>query len=157
MDARTLHAILPVAIVVGLGFSIFAAYETVYPAAESACSVSAFVSCSKVDQSAYTTTFGIPDYWAGIVGFAAMLAVDIPLLRTWKPRWLHGLLVLSGLGVVAAVYLAYVELVLISALCIICTGAYLSNVVVFAGAFALYRKERADAAPNSRGDGTGPA
>lgn len=146
MDARTLHAILPVAIVVGLGFSVFAAYETVFPAAQAACSVNGFVSCSKVDESAYTTTFGIPDYWAGIVGFVVMLAIDIPLVRTWKTSWLTALLVLSGLGLVAAVYLAYLELVVIGALCLICTGAYLSNVVVFGVTAALYRQARREAA-----------
>ncbi len=142
MDARTLHAILPVALVIGLAFSVFAAYETVYPAAESACSLNAFVSCAKVDQSGMTTTFGLEDYWAGIAGFVVMLSVDIPLFRTWKPVWLHTLLGLSALGLVAAVYFGYVELVVIGALCLICFGAYLSNVVVFAVALALFRQSR---------------
>lgn len=156
MDARTLHALLPVAILVGLGFSIFAAYETVYPAAEGACSVNAFVSCAKVDQSAYTTTFGIQDYWFGIAGFVLLLAIDVPLLRTYKPMWLNALLVVSGLGVLIAIYLAYVELVVIQALCIICTGAYLSNVVVFLVAVALFRQSRTEAGRVvSRGDTPG--
>ncbi len=142
MDARTLHAILPVAIVAGLALSAFAAYETIYPAAESACSVTSFVSCAKVDQSGLTTTFGIQDYWIGIIGFLVLLAVDIPLYRTYKPMWLYTLLGFSTLGVVAAIYLGYVELVLIGALCLICTGAYLANVVVFGVALALVRKNR---------------
>ncbi len=154
MDARTLHALLPVAIVIGLAFSVFAAYETVYPAAESACSVNAFVSCAKVDQSGQTTTFGIQDYWIGLAGFIVLLAVDIPLFRTWKPTWLYVLFGFSTLGVVAAIYLAYVELVVIGALCLICTGAYLSNVVVFGAAVALLRqsrRERASAATEPAG------
>jgi uncharacterized membrane protein len=145
VDARTLHAILPVAIVIGLALSAFAAYETAFPAAEKACTVNGFISCSKVDQSAYSSTFGIPDYWAGIAGFALMLAIDIPLLRTWKASWLTALLVVSGLGLVAAVYLAYVELVIVGALCLICTGAYLANVAVFGVTAALYRQHRAEA------------
>ncbi|HYK92912.1 MAG TPA: vitamin K epoxide reductase family protein [Thermoplasmata archaeon] len=144
MDARTLHAILPIAIIIGLGFSIFAAYETVYPAAEGACSLSGFVSCSKVDQSAHTTTFGVQDYWFGIAGFVLLLAVDIPLIRTYRTTWLYALLGLSTIGLVVAVYFAYLELVVIDALCIICTGAYLSNVVVFVVALALFRQSRSE-------------
>ncbi|HZY93022.1 MAG TPA: vitamin K epoxide reductase family protein [Thermoplasmata archaeon] len=150
MDARTLHALLPVAIIIGLGLSIFAGYETTHPAAEGACSFNGFVSCAKVDQSAHSSTFGVPDYWAGIAGFLVLLAVDVPLLRTYKPVWLYLVLGLSSLGLIAAVYFAYVELVVIGALCIICTGAYLSNVVVFAAALALYRVTRTESSGGAR-------
>lgn len=146
MDARTLHAVLPVAIVVGLGLSIFAAYESIYPAAEAACNVNGFVSCGKVDQSAHTTTFGIQDYWIGIGGFLALLAVDIPLLRTYKPSLLYTLTGLSALGAAAAVYFGYVELVVIGALCLVCLGTYLANAVVLAAALLLVRQARRERA-----------
>jgi len=142
MDARTLHAMLPIAIVIGLGFSLYSAYESVTPAAQGSCTVNGFFSCQKVDQSAFTTTFGIQDYWFGIIGFAAMLAVDVPLMRTYRRPWLLALAGLSTLGLLVSVYLAYVELVQIQALCLICTGAYLSNVVVWVIAIALVRQQR---------------
>ena len=144
MDARNLHALLPVAIIVGLALSIYAAYESVHPAAQQGCSLNGFVSCAKVAQSAYTSTLGIADYWAGIAGFLAMFLVDLPLLRTYKPGWLYTLFGLSALGLIGSAYLAYVELAIIHALCLVCTGAYLANVVVFVGALALVRQARSE-------------
>lgn len=142
MDARTLHALIPIAIVAGLILSGYAWYESTHPSAQGSCSVNSFVSCSKVDTSAHTTTFGIPDYWFGIAGFLALLVVDIPLARTYKPHWLYALFGLSTIGVVLALYLAYVELAIINALCLICTGAYLSNAVVWALALGLVWQHR---------------
>lgn len=149
MDARNLHALLPVAIIVGLALSVYAAYESVNSAAQSACSVNGFVSCSKVAQSAYSSTLGIPDYWAGIAGFLAMFVIDLPLLRTYKPVWLRALFGLSALGLIGSAYLAYVELAVIHALCLVCTGAYLANLIVFLGAFALVRQARSELGPPS--------
>jgi len=157
MDARTLHALLPVAIVVGLAFSAYAAYESNTPAAQGSCTVNGFISCQKVDQSGLTTTFGIADYWIGIGGFLALLAVDIPLLRTYKPVYLNALVVLSVLGVLVSLYLGYVELVQIRAVCLICLGSYLSNVVVLGVALALVRARGADAARGERPAAPGPA
>lgn len=150
MDARNLHALLPVAILVGLALSVYAAYESAHPAAQASCSLNGFVSCSKVAQSAYTTTLGIPDYWAGIAGFLAMFLVDIPLLRTYKPVWLRALFGLSALGLIGSAYLAYVELEIIHALCLVCTGAYFANLVVFLAALALVRQARSESREPSR-------
>ena len=147
--AETLHALVLVALSIGLAFSVFAWYESVNPATEKVCTVNPFVSCSKVDQSSHTTTLGIQDYYWGIAGFVAMLALDIPLFRSWDRRLLEGLTVLSGLGLALSVYFAYVELVVIQGLCLICLGSYLSNVVAFAGLVTLVRmgrRERAAAA-----------
>jgi uncharacterized membrane protein len=147
MDARNLHALLPVAIIAGLALSVYAAYESAYPAAQQSCSLNGFVSCSKVAQSSYSSTLGVPDYWAGIAGFLALFVVDVPLLRTYKPMWLRALLGLAGLGLVGSAYLAYVELAIIHALCLVCTGAYLANLVVFLAAFTLFLQARSEAAP----------
>lgn len=154
MDARTLHALIPIAIVGGLLFSGYAWYESTHPSAQGSCSVNGYVSCAKVDNSAHTTTFGISDYWFGIAGFLALLVVDVPLARTYKPSWLYALFGLSTIGVVVAVYFAYVELAVINALCLICTGAYLSNAIVWFLALGLVWQHR-HADPDD--DGSAPA
>ncbi|MCI4338367.1 MAG: vitamin K epoxide reductase family protein, partial [Thermoplasmata archaeon] len=65
--------------------------------------------------------------------------VDVPLLRSYDPRLLFGLLGLAALGLAIAGYLAYVELYLIHALCPICLGAYLSDLAVLLLALVLVR------------------
>jgi uncharacterized membrane protein len=147
--AETAHQLIFLGVLVGLAFALFAGYETLNPAAEGVCSVNAYVSCSKIDTSGQTTTLGIADWLWGVGGFLVMLAIDIPLIRTWKRSWLEMLTVVSLAGALMSIYLGYLELFVIQGLCIVCLGAYLSNVVVIANALYLVRlgqRERADAA-----------
>lgn len=146
--AETAHALVLLALVAGLGLSVYAGYETVNPALQGSCSFTAYFSCAKIDTSGHTTTFGVEDYVWGIAGFVVMLALDIPLYRSWDRRLLEGLTVLSGLGAALSVYFAYVELAVIQGVCVICLGAYLANVVVLAFLLVLVRmgrRERAEA------------
>ncbi|MGI0150827.1 MAG: hypothetical protein ACREC5_02690 [Thermoplasmata archaeon] len=55
MDARVLHRALLLAILAGLAFSAYAAFEVLNPALQHSCSISAFFSCSAVDRSGHTT------------------------------------------------------------------------------------------------------
>lgn len=131
MRAESVHAALLVLIIGGLGLAVFAYLETTIPALQHVCSLSPFFSCSKVDQSGYTSTLGIPDYAIGIAGYLALLAIDVPLFVTWRRDLLKGLVVVSGLGVAVAVYLGYVELAIIHALCPVCFSTYLVDGLVF--------------------------
>jgi len=149
MRAETVHALVLLGSIAGLAFSIFAWVESVVPSLQGACSVNAFISCSKVDQSGLTTTLGVQDYAWGIAGFLLLLALDVPLYRTWKPSWLRALALVSLAGGLFSVYLGYLELGVIHALCPVCLGAYLCNALVLAGSLYLVRLGRASA-------GTGP-
>jgi uncharacterized membrane protein len=139
MRSETLHAVLPLAIVAGLAFSLFAAAETLDPALQSICSVSAFVSCHKVVTSGDTTTLGIPDYAWGIGGFVLLFILDVQVYRLGRGRWLDALVLCSGAGFVLSLYFASVELFVINAFCLVCFASYLSNVAVLATALLLRR------------------
>ena len=144
MRAETVHALLLMGILVGLAFSLYSAYETANPSLYGGCNVNSYVSCGKIATSGHTTTFGIQDYLYGIGGFVVLLLLDIPLYRTWKREWLLAVTVLSGIGAALSVYFGYLELAVIQGLCLICLGAYLSNVVVFSCALYLERLGAAD-------------
>jgi len=139
MRSETLHAILPLVIVAGLAFSLFAAAETLDPALRGFCSVSPFFSCAKVDTSSHTSTLGIPDYLWGIGGFALMFGLDVQVYRLGRGRWLDALTALSGLGVLLSIYFASIELFLINAFCLVCFASYLCNVGTFVTALLLRR------------------
>jgi len=154
MDARTLHAIIPIAIVAGLALAGYAWYESAVPSAQSSCTVNGFVSCHKVDASGLTTTFGVQDYFIGIGGYLILLLIDIPLLRTYERTWLYLLIGFATLGVGFSLYFAYVELVQIGALCLVCFGSYAPNFLVWVLGLALLRESRepvSDDAPASKG------
>jgi uncharacterized membrane protein len=131
MRAETVHAALLVVLVVGLGLSAYAAYETFNVAAQGYCSVSKFLSCSAVDESGHTSTLGVPDWLIGVAGFVALVALDIPLYVTWRRDLLQGVVALSALGIVVALYLGYVELAIIHALCPVCFSTYLVDAIAF--------------------------
>ncbi|MFI5412995.1 MAG: vitamin K epoxide reductase family protein [Candidatus Lutacidiplasmatales archaeon] len=147
MRAESAHAALLLMIIAGLGLAVFATLETYIPALQSACSVNPFLSCSKVDTSGHTTTFGIPDWSVGVGGFLFLLALDIPLYRTWRRDLLTGVVVVSFLGLVTSAYFAYVELAIIHALCPVCFSTYVADGLVFVLALWLFLAGRGSDRP----------
>lgn len=139
MRSETLHALLPLAIVAGLGFSLFAAAETLDPALQGICSVSPFLSCAKVDQSGHTLTLGVQDYLWGIGGFVLLFVLDVQVYRLGRGRWLDALTLVSAAGLVLSVYLASVELLVIRAFCLVCFASYLANGITLLLAVLLRR------------------
>ncbi|MCI4330596.1 MAG: vitamin K epoxide reductase family protein [Thermoplasmata archaeon] len=156
VDARVLHRALLAAILVGLSFSVYAGFEVASPSLANACSVNSFVSCGTVLHSGDTTFppgSGVEDWYWGVAGFVALLALDLPLLRSYDPRLLQAVFVLSLLGLALAAVFAYVELEIVHALCPICLGAYLSGAAVVALSWTLWRMRRG-AVPEPVPDGT---
>lgn len=139
VDARVLHRLLLLLIVIGLFFAIYATAEVTDPALRNYCSPNPFLSCSKVDDSNHTTLGPVPDWSVGLAGFVILLLLDIQFLRTFERRYHQLLLVFSGIGVAVTAVLAYVELGIIGALCPICLGCYLANLGVFAVLILLWR------------------
>lgn len=155
-DAAIWHRTILFFLVVGLILSVYAAVETYDPALRSTCTISPYWSCAKVDSSNYTQVGPIPDWSIGVGGYLAMLAIDIPLMRSYDGRLLQGLLVLSALGIVMSVYFAYVELVLIDAFCPVCLSTYFANIGVFVPALVLLRKRSAPVDDGPEAEGRAP-
>src|SRR3989442_5411214 len=89
--------------------------------------------CEQVQASRYAELLGVPVAFYGVVGYAALLAVALLGLR---PRFLAerrvtlALALLSSVGLLFTLYLTYLELFVIHALCRWCVG---SAVIVTAG------------------------
>ncbi len=131
MRADTAYALVLLLLIGGLAFSAYAWYETVNASAQGVCSINSYVSCGKIDTSGHTTTLGLPDWGIGVAGYVVMIALGVLAYRTYRRSYLEGLTVVSGLGLALSVYFAYIELVVIQGLCIICLGAYLCNLASF--------------------------
>ena len=147
MRAETLHQILLGAILVGLGLSLYAGYEVLNPAAASSCSFFRQFSCAAVLDSQKTSTFGVSDWIWGTAGFLALLAIDVPLYRTWRRVFLNVLMLVAGLGLVLAAYLAWVEVTQIGSLCPVCVGTYVADTIVLVSALMIYRRAESDEEP----------
>lgn len=132
VSAEVLHRGTWAFLIVGLGFSLFAMFESLDTALQSVCSLNVFFSCARVDASPYSHIGPIPDWSIGVGGFAVMMAVEALLQRTYDHRLLQLLLGLSLTALGVTIALAYTELFLITpaVFCPVCLGSYLSNLGV---------------------------
>jgi uncharacterized membrane protein len=152
MRTRTIRSVVYLAAGIGLIVAIFAAAEFFEASLRSFCTVNTFFSCAAVDNSGRTTTLGIPDYLWGIGGFLAILIVaGLAESRRSDPRCTYALLGVTTAGVALSLYLLYVELALIGALCLVCASAYTFGAIAWIGSIPLarraYRKAHAAKAP----------
>jgi uncharacterized membrane protein len=141
-DAALVHRALLACLVAGLAFSAYAALEAANPTLTDVCSVNGYVSCGKVLGSGHTTFppgSSFPDWAWGVGGFVAMLALDIPLLRTYDKRLLVAVFALALVGLGMAAVFGYIEVAVIGALCPVCIGAYLSDLGAVVSAGVLLR------------------
>ena len=154
MRTRTLRSVVYLGAGLGLIAALFAAAEVLDPGLASVCSVSSSISCSRVLTSGLTSTLGIPDFAWGIGGFVAILiAAGLAEQRPRDRVRAYGLLGLTTAGVALALYLLYVEVAEIHAICPVCVSAYLLGAVAWVGAIGLVRRQaRAEAREAERAE-----
>lgn len=118
----------------GLGISVYLTFVH-FSAAQLVCTVGGPINCERVLGSGYAVIAGssVPTSAAGIVwfGISAALAAAMLLgagrygqLRAIQVAW-------SVVGLLTVVYLLFVEIVLVGALCLWCTTAHALVVVIF--------------------------
>jgi len=135
---QTLRSVVYLSAGIGLIVSIFAAVEYFEASLRTLCTLNAFFSCSAVDTSGKTSTFGIPDYLWGIGGFVLILVVaGIAEARSRDRRWTLALLAFTTLGVALSLYFLYVQLAEIGAFCVVCASAYVFGWIAWGGALGL--------------------
>jgi uncharacterized membrane protein len=153
MRTRDVRSAVYFAAGVGLIVAIFAAAEFFDAALRSICSVNTFFSCQAVDSSGLTSTLGVPDYLWGVLGFVAILVVAV--LAEQRPddrRGAYALLAVTSVGVVLSLWLLYVELAEIHALCLVCASAYFLGGVAWAGSIELVRRAPKDPSDDDETD-----
>jgi uncharacterized membrane protein len=143
MRLRSIRSLIYFAGGLGLILALFAAAEFADPSLASVCSFSAFFSCGAVAKSGLTTTLGIQDWIWGIIGFVAILVVaGLAESHRKDLRYAYALLLLTTAGVGLAIYLLYVELFRIGALCPVCATAYGFGAIAWVGSILLVRRMR---------------
>jgi uncharacterized membrane protein len=129
---------------IGLLLSIYLTLHRLGVVGPIACGGSG--SCDQVQLGPYGALFSIPVAAYGAAGYLALLVVAlVGLQERWAGRraptlWLA---VISGLGVAFTIYLTYLELFVIHALCRWCVASAAIIVAVFAASFAGLRRRRA--------------
>jgi uncharacterized membrane protein len=121
-----------VASLAGLGISVYltvAHYSTI----PLACPTGGVVSCEQVLSSRYAVIggTGLPTSAAGMAWFAISVGLAIAGLRSPRPQLARVQLAWSAIGLATVIYLVYVEIVLLGAICLWCTAAHVLVLVIF--------------------------
>lgn len=109
-------------------------------ATQSLCNINTYIDCDRVNASEWSTAFGVPITLLGM-GFYAGLAIA-SLVRDEEARRFHQLnLVFAIVNVLYSVFLAYISLVVVKALCVLCMSIYASNLLLLWAGIAGHRRQ----------------
>jgi len=122
-------AVAIVAALAGLAVSIYLTVEHYDHSTTLACPESATINCAKVTTSRWSVIAGAPVALLGLVYFVVMtVLIAIPSRR----RELRALRVVgAAAGVAMVLYLVYVELFRVDAICLWCTAVHVLTLVLF--------------------------
>lgn len=122
----------------GIIDSSYALQQHYAPPDVSSCDVNETISCTAVNQSKYSEIFGLPVAGIGIAGYMIIgLLAGAVIFRKSSASVLIKLLTVMALGALAvSLYLTYIELFVLHALCPLCM---LSQVLVIATAVLAIR------------------
>jgi uncharacterized membrane protein len=117
----------------GLALASYLTYAHYTDARALVCSDKGTINCLKVTTSSYAVQHGVPLAVLGLVFFAVMLPLQVP--ASWArsdPVLRRARLAVATLGAAAAVWLVWVELFRLDAVCLYCTGVHIVAVALFA-------------------------
>jgi uncharacterized membrane protein len=97
-----------------------------------ACPDTGIVNCALVTTSSWSVLLGVPLAVMGLVWAAVMTGLTAPWAWRANARWVDSArLVVSGAGAAMVLYLVYVELFRIGAICLWCTAMHVTAVCLF--------------------------
>ena len=110
-----------------------------------ACPDTGVVNCTLVTTSSWSVFLGVPVAVLGLAWSLVMLGLTLPWAwRTASVGLDRARLAASGVGAVAVLYLVYVELFRIGAICLWCTAVHVLTVCLFAVVLAARAAARRD-------------
>jgi uncharacterized membrane protein len=119
--------------VLGLLDAAYLTYEHYSSSTTLACSDSGAINCLKVTTSSYSKVAGVPVALLGLMFFVAMTALCLPVVWRSADRNVRRLRVAAvTVGIVSVLYLVWVELFKVDAICLWCTGVHVLTFALFA-------------------------
>ncbi len=117
---------------IGLSDALFLTYEHYNPLSIPPCPVNAVVDCGKVIRSAYAVIYGIPLGLFGSIYYLFFLIFIALNLSKKYSRAAKVLMVLaSTFAFLFSIYLVYIQIFLIKAICIYCMISALTSTLIF--------------------------
>jgi uncharacterized membrane protein len=124
----------------GLGISIYLTYVHFKKVPLAGCAESSHVNCTKVTTSSQSEIFGhIPVAITGLAFYIAMVAFMTPWAWHATNAWVYRIrLAATASGVGMVVYLVYVEVFQLKAICLYCTAVHIVTFLLFFAVLAAY-------------------
>jgi uncharacterized membrane protein len=117
----------------GLAVSVYLTVEHYTTGSVLACPQTGVIDCEKVTTSPQSVWLGVPLSVWGLVYFVAAVGATAP------PTWRKGSAVadrvrlgMAAVGVLSVIYLIYVELFVVDAICLWCTAVHVLTIALFA-------------------------
>ncbi|HWF15778.1 MAG TPA: vitamin K epoxide reductase family protein [Acidimicrobiales bacterium] len=112
-----------------------------------ACPDTGVVNCTLVTTSSWSVILGVPVAVLGLVWSVVMTGLTLPWSwRSGRGRLNRARVAMAGLGAAMVLYLVYVELFRIGAICLWCTAVHVLAVCLFGVVMAAGAMGRRDAA-----------
>jgi uncharacterized membrane protein len=128
-----------VGLLAGVAGLLVSIYLTVlhYAGVVPGCPVTGPINCDAVLSSSFAVIAGtsIPTSAAGIAWFAVSVAI-------WLRPFGRAHLAWSAVGLLTVIYLVFIEIVRIGAICLWCTAAHLLVVAIFLVALTMWSEDR---------------
>lgn len=119
--------------VLGVAVSTYLTFEHYSSSTTLACPDTGVVNCVKVTTSSYAELLGIPVAVLGLAYFVAMTILCLPVAWCSSNGLVHRLrLATVSLGALFVLYLVWVELFRVDAICLWCTAVHVLAVALFA-------------------------
>lgn len=115
--------------VIGLVIAAYLTFEHYDSSATLACPESSTINCAKVTTSRWSEVVGVPVALLGLLYFVAMTALLLP--AAWRRPALDQIRIGGvALGSVMVLYLVYIELFQVDAICLWCTGVHVATIAL---------------------------
>ena len=119
--------------VLGVAVSAYLTVEHYSSSTTLACPDSGVVDCVKVTTSSYAELLGVPVALLGLLYFVATAGLCLPVVWSSTLAWVHrARLAAVSVGAVFVLYLVWVELFRVDAICLWCTAVHVLAVALFA-------------------------
>jgi uncharacterized membrane protein len=119
--------------VLGLAVAAYLTFEHYTSSTTLACSSTGAIDCLKVTTSSYAKVLGIPVALLGLLFFGAMTTLCLPpVWRADNPNVRRVRLAAASVGMLSVLYLVWVELFRVDAVCLWCTAVHVLTFLLFA-------------------------
>lgn len=127
MQQINLARLVAITATVGLAISAFLTWYDI-TTVRGICSLTGFFGCEKILISPYSRIGIIPLAFVGFLWFAVTILLDLRLMK--DRSWLRYLLAWSILALPSVGILVYIEIVVIGAICPLCTSTHLLGLTI---------------------------